>query len=123
MGKLLPEIWNLKPGDEASPQRLLVRRKKPVTELRTWVQCFAIYVGVVSLKHPEVIADMMAYMVMIVKAAEEYAGLAWVRYKPEPIMLLILPIILSRISQIFYPLFSMPSPIIPIVFFKFLLCL
>ena len=43
--------------------------------------------------------------------------------KPEPIMLLILPIILSRISQIFYPLFSMPSPIIPIIFFKFLLCL
>lgn len=36
--------------------------------------------GVVSLRHPEVIADMMAYMVMIVKAAEEYAGLAWVRY-------------------------------------------
>ena len=31
--------------------------------------------------------------------------------KPEPIMLLILPIILSRIFQTFYPLFSMPSPI------------
>ena len=51
-----------------------------MTELKTWVQCFAIYVGVVSLRHPEVIADMMAYMVMIVKVAEEYAALAWVRY-------------------------------------------
>ena len=80
MGELLPETWNLKPGDEANQQRLLARRKKPVTELKTWVQCFAIYVGVVSLRHPEVIADMMAYMVMIVKAADEYAGLAWVRY-------------------------------------------
>ena len=79
MGELLPEIWNLKPGDEANQQRLLARRKKPVIELKTWIQCFAIYVGVVSLRHPEVIADMMAYMV-IVKAAEEYAGLAWVRY-------------------------------------------
>ena len=36
--------------------------------------------GVVSLRHLEVIANMMDYMVMIVKAAEEYAGLAWVRY-------------------------------------------
>lgn len=80
MGELLPETWNLKPGDEVNQQRLLARRKKPVTELKTWVQCFAIYVGVVSLRHPEVIADMMAYMVMIVKVAEEYAALAWVRY-------------------------------------------
>lgn len=38
MGELLPETWNLKPGDEANQQRLLARRKKPVTELKTWVQ-------------------------------------------------------------------------------------
>ena len=80
MGELLPETWNLKPGEEASQQLLLARKKKPVTDLKTWVQCFAIYAGIISMKHPEVISDMMAYMVMIVKAAEEYAGLAWVRY-------------------------------------------
>ena len=34
----------------------------------------------VPLRQPEVIADMMAYMVMIVKAAKEYAGLARVGY-------------------------------------------
>ena len=39
--------------------------------------------------------------------------------KPEPIMLSMLPIILSRISNNFIP---MPSLIIPVVFFKFLLC-
>ena len=49
-----------------------------MTELTTWVQCFAIYVGVVSMKYAEVIADLMAYTVTIVKAAEEYIGLAWV---------------------------------------------
>ena len=45
--------------------------------------------------------------------------LSYVPSKPEPIMLLILPIILSRIPQNFFPLFSMPSPIILIIFFNF----
>ena len=79
-GELLPETRNLKPGDEENQQRLLTQRKKPVTELKTWVQCFAIYVGVVSMKNPEFTPDMMACMVMIVKTMEEYAGLAWVQY-------------------------------------------
>ena len=39
--------------------------------------------------------------------------------KPEPIMLSFLPIILSRISYNFYPLFPMLSPIIPALFFTF----
>ena len=45
------------------------------------------------------------------------------RTEPEPIMLLFLPIIPSRNSQNFYPLFlfySHASPIIPVIFFKFL---
>ena len=55
-----------------------------MTELRTWAQCFTIYVGVVSLRHPEVIADMMAYMVMIVKAVEEHALGQVQRSIPQP---------------------------------------
>ena len=31
-------------------------------------------------KNPEVTADMIAYMVMIVKAAEEYAGLTLIQF-------------------------------------------
>ena len=45
--------------------------------------------------------------------------LRWFQFKPEPIMLSVLLIIPSRISHNFIP---MPSPIIPVVFFKFLLC-
>ena len=47
-----------------------------MTEIETWVQHFAIYAGVVSIINPEVIVDIMAHMVMIVKAAEEYTWLA-----------------------------------------------
>ena len=42
--------------------------------------------------------------------------------KPVPIMLSVLPIIPSRISHNYYSYFiPMPSPIIPVIFFKFLL--
>ena len=49
-------------------------------DLKTWLQCFAIYVGVLSAKHPEAVPELMSYMVAIIRASEEYAGLAWVRY-------------------------------------------
>ena len=42
--------------------------------------------------------------------------------KPVPIMLLILPIIPSIIFAYYSYFIPMPSPIIPVIFFKFLLC-
>ena len=41
--------------------------------------------------------------------------------KPEPIMLLILPIIPSIIFTHYSYFIPMPSPIIPVIFFKFLM--
>ena len=46
-------------------------------------------------------------------------------YNPEPIMLSVLPNIPSRISHNFTHysyIIPMPSPITPVVFYKFLLC-
>ena len=51
-----------------------------MTELKTWLQGFAIYVAVMSGKHPGAVPQLMSYMVSIIRAAEDYAGLAWVRY-------------------------------------------
>ena len=31
-----------------------------------------------SEKHPEVMPELMSYMVMIIRASEDYAGIAWV---------------------------------------------
>lgn len=45
-----------------------------------WLQCFTIYVGVMLSKHPEAVPELMSYMVSIVRASEDYDGLAWVRY-------------------------------------------
>ena len=38
------------------------------------------YVGVMSIKHPEAVPELMSYVVAIIRASEDYAGLAWVRY-------------------------------------------
>ena len=45
-----------------------------------WLQCFAVYVGVMSAKHPEAIPELMAYMVAVIRACEDFSGLAWIRY-------------------------------------------
>ena len=81
MTELLPEFWAQKLEEkEGQPGSGSSRRKRPVTDLKTWLQCFAIYVGVLSAKHPEAVPELMSYMVAIIRASEDYAGLAWVRY-------------------------------------------
>ena len=80
MGELLPEFWAPRPDEKEGDQASSARRKRPVTELKMWLQCFAIYVAVISGKHPEVVPELMSYMVSIIRASEDYTGLAWVRY-------------------------------------------
>ena len=55
-------------------------KKHPVTDILTWLQCFGIYVGVLTKQYPEAVLELMAYMVVIIKASQRYAGLAWVNY-------------------------------------------
>ena len=55
-------------------------KKQPVTDILTWLQCFGIYVGVLAKQYPEAVSELMAYMVVIIKASQRYAGLAWVNY-------------------------------------------
>ncbi len=45
-----------------------------------WLQCFAVFVGVVANYEPEVVPGLMAYMVSIIRASQEYEGAAWVAY-------------------------------------------
>ena len=55
-------------------------KKQPVTDILTWLQCFGIYVGVLAKQYPKAVSELMAYMVVIIKASQRYAGLAWVNY-------------------------------------------
>ena len=76
MGELLPEAWgSLRDDDKKS-----ARRPRQVTDVLIWVKCFATYVRVLASAHPTLIPEFMGYMGTIVRASQDFAGLAWVRY-------------------------------------------
>ena len=54
--------------------------KKPIEDIQTWIQCFLIYVAVMATKYPSVIPGMVAYMLVIIKAQQEYEEPAWRLY-------------------------------------------
>ena len=56
------------------------RGRKQSQDIHVWVQCFAMYVAVVSGEWPRCVPEMMAYMINIIKAIQEYKGLAWFLY-------------------------------------------
>ena len=75
---LLPEFWStLKPG-ESSAKR--TKAKKRVQDINVWLQCFALYVGVMATKSPKQVPELMAYMISILRASQEYDGSAWETY-------------------------------------------
>ena len=73
---------------EPDPQRYIIlpglevarARKKPIEEIGRWIQCFAIYMAVMARKHPKAIPEMLAYMLSIMRAQQEYEEPAWSRY-------------------------------------------
>ena len=49
-------------------------------DIFTWLQCYRMFVSVLAPQYPERIPELMAYQATIVRASQDYAGLAWVRY-------------------------------------------
>ena len=80
MGKLLPEFWASTRDDDQPKQEAKARRARSVQDLFTWLQCYGMYVSVVAPQHPSQIPELTAYQATIVRASQDYAGLAWVRY-------------------------------------------
>lgn len=81
MGELLPEFWSSMRDEGSDPRKDQVPRKsRKVTDVFTWVQCFCSYVATRAPHAPEMMAELMAYMALIVRVSQDYAGLAWVRY-------------------------------------------
>ena len=67
MTELLPEFWAQKLEEkEGQYGSSSSRRKRPVTDLKTWLQCFAIYVGMLLAKRPEAVPELVSYMVAII---------------------------------------------------------
>ena len=48
--------------------------------LVTWVSSFATYVAIVAQAHPGQVADMLAYMCLIIREASKFGGKGWLTY-------------------------------------------
>ena len=75
MAELVPYIWALpwSTGQPAKPCR-------QVRDISVWLQCFACYTAVLSTRFPENTPNLLAYMVMILGATQEFEGSSWVTY-------------------------------------------
>ena len=82
MCELIPEFWMAHKGEEEAPTQRVAQSKgrKQSQNIYVWLQCYAVYVTVLAGKHPERVSELMAYMIHIIKASQEYEGLAWFMY-------------------------------------------
>ena len=75
MSELLPEYWPV--AREDGSKKASTRRPKVIDDFDTWLQCFALYVGVLGTYHREAVRELMAYLVCISRAKQDYEGRAW----------------------------------------------
>lgn len=79
MSEMVAESWSQKLDEPSAGLVAVNRRRRPVTELIPWVQCFATYISVMSRRFPESVPELLAYMTGIIRASREY-GPAWTQY-------------------------------------------
>lgn len=75
MCELLPEFWIApREGEEASGLKLAKSKgRKHTQDICVWLQCFAVYVAVVS-RWPKQVPELMTYMIHIIRTSQEYEG-------------------------------------------------
>ena len=56
------------------------RARKKLNDISVWLQCFALYVGVLASSKPALVPDLMAYMISIIRASQEFERSAWMVY-------------------------------------------
>ena len=78
MRDLMPETW-LKEEEESARNTLSLprRRTAPVTNILQWLQCYDGMVGVLSQKFLQMVPELMAYQVTIIKCSRDFEGLAY----------------------------------------------
>lgn len=80
MADLLPEHMAPKREESALSSLFPARKRKQVTDINPWLQCFMTYVSVMSRRFPQDVVELLVYMGNIHKASMEFAGQSWVHY-------------------------------------------
>ena len=83
MADLLPDRMGVSPRfkeDDSEEKGKKPVKKRQVTNILEWVQCFGIYTAVVAEKFPNKVHDLMGYQALILEANMEYEGGTWMGY-------------------------------------------
>ena len=81
MSDLLPEFWLDQKAEEGTAKRAnRSTAKKRVQDINVLLQCYAVHIGVMATKFPNMVPELMLYMISILRASQEYEGLAWATY-------------------------------------------
>ena len=80
MADLQPAQWQEVLDPEPDPRCYVIlpglevarAKKKSVEDVRTWTMCFTIYTAAVGMKHPDMMPEMLAYMLHILRSHQEY---------------------------------------------------
>ena len=51
-----------------------------MTEITSWVQCFASYIGDLSGTSLDAVSELVAYLIHIVRVSQGFECMAWVNY-------------------------------------------
>ena len=70
-----PHRFVLFPGCE-----FIKPKKRNIESITEWVKAFSIYTAAMGNRFPEAIPEMLAYLLVIVNASEQYDGLYWRSY-------------------------------------------
>jgi len=83
MCELLPEFWMApRESEESAAQRTAKSRgRRQTQDVCVWLQCFAVYVVMMSARWPKRVPEMMAYMIHIIRMSQEYEELLWFIYE------------------------------------------
>ena len=75
MSELTIDRLSLPPSDEASKPSH--SKKRPVTSIIEWTQCFTNYIAILVQAQPSRTTDLLGYQHLILEAHLEYSGDGW----------------------------------------------
>ena len=81
MAVLVPDSWRFQDEEQnkcCHQNRHL--RRRPVTDILLWIECYASMVAVLSSGFPQKTPELMAYQKTIVRAYRSFSGDEWVTY-------------------------------------------
>ena len=90
MSELLPDrLGCLKSGEITEDQATSrpMARKRYISTILQWIQCFGIHMAVLAQKHPERISDLLGYQHLINKTSLEYKGDNWLLTTDNSVLL------------------------------------